>query len=195
MQKTIIRGLLVACFALSGVIGYIEYSRRTQIPDAASTEELAPDFTLASVKGETLHLADLVKKGPVLLCFYKLECRTSAMAVPKYETFYKAYAGDGRFSIIGIVQNLPLQVAEAVGARGLTFPHSDDPDFATSRQYDIRTTPTLVLVGADGRVQDVAEGWNRDRANAISQTIASDLGAQYQAISIRGDGLPNQRPG
>ena len=209
MQKAIVTVLLLLCLATGGIILYAKASRSEAPPSVASAGSAdgrpvppvlepgstAPDFTLTSTAGQPIRMAELLKKGPLLLCFYKLECQTSAMAVPKFETFYKAYAGKENFSIIGIVQNPATQVAASLSERGLTFPHAEDPGYDVSRRYAIRSTPTLVLVGADGRVIARAGGWDREKTNQISETVAKTLGAQYEAISTASDGLPAFRPG
>jgi len=162
---------------------------------ALDASKPAPDFALKSISGESLHLADLLKKGPVLLVFYKVECPTSAVALPKYETFQKAYQGKGGFSVVGIVQNTTPEIAAYVKQNNLTFPHAEDVGYSVSRAYGIRNTPTLVLLDNDGKAVNTVAGWNRAQSNAVSKAVAGMTGAPYQDISTESDGLPGFRPG
>ena len=41
---------------------------------ALVTGVYAPDFSLATVRGDQVSLAELLKKGPVVLAFFKVSC-------------------------------------------------------------------------------------------------------------------------
>ena len=50
----------------------------------------APDFTLPTVDGGQVSLHQLLKKGPVVLVFFKVGCPTSQYAFPFFERMYQA---------------------------------------------------------------------------------------------------------
>jgi hypothetical protein len=128
---------------------------------------------------------------PRLLFFYKVTCPVCQMAAPKVENFELGYPG----LIRGVGQDPPDKLVWFSSEHGVTFRVRDDPSpYPASRAYGIRVVPTLFLIEA-GVIMDVVESWDRDRLNALSQRVASTLGAPYRQISDPSDGLPVFRPG
>ena len=78
----------------------------------------------------------------------------------------------------------------------MTFPCRPDlPPYEISNAYGIRVVPTVVVVGTEGRVEAVAESWDREGLNEVSRRLAELAGAAYAPISEPADGLPAFRPG
>jgi len=155
----------------------------------------APDFTLPLAAGGDVQLKALLAKGPVLLCFFKTECQTSQKAVPKYEAFQSQYAGKG-LQVLGIVQNPPEHAAYFARQNNMSVPMAVDPaPYAVSGSYGILNTPTLVLVGADGKTLKVVPSWNRSALNDLARDIAKLTGAEYRDVSTAQDGMPDMLPG
>ena len=130
--------------------------------------------------------------GPTALVFYKVTCPVCQMAGPKLETFERAYPGRN----VGIGQDPPEKLDAFSREYGLTFPSRPDlPPYEVSNAYGIRVVPTVVLVGADGRVEALAESWDREGLNELSRRLAELAGDPYTPISEPADGLPAFRPG
>jgi hypothetical protein len=62
IRRTWLIGIIASAVGLSCVS-----TRGPSLPERAS----APDFTLSSHQGKTVHLADELKSGPVVLVFYR----------------------------------------------------------------------------------------------------------------------------
>src|SRR6266542_3649898 len=129
---------------------------------------------------------------PTSLVFYKVTCPVCEMAGPRLETFERTYAGRS----LGIGQD-PREKLDAFSRQyGTTFPSRPDlPPYDISNAYGIRVVPTVVLVGTEGRVEAVAESWDREGLNEVSRRLAELAGAAYAPISEPADGLPAFRPG
>jgi hypothetical protein len=130
--------------------------------------------------------------GPVGLFFYKVTCPTCQMAAPKVGLFERAYPG----RVIGIGQD-PSEELERF-AREFEMPIravADLPPYEVSDAYGIETVPTLLLVGSDGRVEELIVAWDRDGFNRLSRRIARATGLEPTVISHPRDGLPALRPG
>ncbi|NDD27313.1 MAG: hypothetical protein EB084_03495 [Proteobacteria bacterium] len=157
----------------------------------------APGFTLSLTSGGQVTLDALRAKGPVLLCFFKIECPTSREVVPRYETFEKQYAKAGKpLQMLGIAQNETFQIEQFARESKLTFPIAvDTPGCEISAKYGILNTPTLVLIAPDGKTLTAIPSWTRSKVNALSEQIAAMTGAPYLAISTADDGLQEWRPG
>jgi peroxiredoxin len=130
--------------------------------------------------------------GPTALVFYKVTCPVCQMAGPKLETFEHAYPGRS----VGIGQDPPEKLDAFAREHGMTFPSRPDlPPYDVSNAYGIRVVPTVVLVGAESRVEAVAESWDREGLNEVSRRLAELAGLPYAPISEPADGLPAFRPG
>ena len=50
---------------------------------------VAPDFILPTVDGKQVSLAQALKKGPVVLAFFKISCPVCQYAFPYFERLYQ----------------------------------------------------------------------------------------------------------
>jgi peroxiredoxin len=120
----------------------------------------APDFRLPRLDGGEVTLQELVSNGPVLLAFFKISCPVCQLTFPFLERLHAA----GTLPIYGISENDAEDTREFNREFGVTFPmllDSEESGFPASNDYGISTVPTLFLVGPDGAVSNVIEGWNK----------------------------------
>ena len=130
--------------------------------------------------------------GPWAILFYKVTCPVCQLAAPPLGEFERAYPG--RLRAIG--QDPPAKLAAFGDRFGWPFLSVPDlPPYPASSAYGIRVVPTLVLVGSDRMVVDVAESWDREAYNRISKRLADLTGSPFVPVSRQGDGLPPFRPG
>ena len=148
--------------------------------------ETAPTFRLDDVD-----TGDLVTNpwqdgdGPVAIAFFKVTCPVCQMAAPMVQALADAGV---RVTAIGEDPAPTLRAyARQWGQRVPTV--TEPPPYRVSEAYGVRTVPTVFLVGADGVILETAQGWDREKWNAV----AAHVGAQ--PISHEGDGLPVFRPG
>jgi thiol-disulfide isomerase/thioredoxin len=129
--------------------------------------------------------------GPTAVVFYKVTCPTCQMAAPAMERLHRAYAD--RF--VAVVQDPPEEAETFAREHGVTFPATtDEPPFELSRAFEIEVVPTVVVI-ADGRIEDVAESWDRLAWNRAAARLGELLGTHAVPVSDEGDGLPPFRPG
>lgn len=162
------------------------------MPLAAGAE--APDFTLPDGDGSDRSLAELTAKGPALLVFFKTSCPVCKMAFPVYSELARRYGDE--IPVVAVSQNPEDEAVtwlEDVGFEG-TFLLDDADGHPTSKAYEITSVPTLVLV-EDAKVVAVAEGWDRQRANAFASDLGERTGRDTSPVSVKTDGRPPWRPG
>lgn len=165
----------------------------------------APTFDLAVAEAgagaaaadgrDRLSLAQLISTGPALLAFFKTSCPVCVLSFPVWAELARRY---GDVVTVAAVAQDPLAKARPwLDDAGFAAPVLDDSDgYATSRAYELRTVPALVLVGGNGEVLDTSEGWDRDRANAWDAELARITGRPSPGpLSTPDDGLPPYRPG
>lgn len=158
---------------------------------------IAPTFDLPASDGDRarISLADLNSEGPVLLAFFKSSCPVCRLSFPVWGELARRY-GTG-LTVVAVSQDPLAKARSWLDEASFFAPVVDDSDgFATSRAYGLDTVPTLVLVGADGRIVDASQGWDRRRANDWDLTLAELTGLPSDGpVSISSDGLPASRPG
>ncbi len=158
-----------------------------------ATGSLAPSAQAVALAGGAVDLAALAAGGPALLFFYKGECDTSAAA---------AHALPRLAAVRGVaVAAVSQDDAAQTGAFAQVHAFSpavhvllDLEPWPASHAFDVRVTPTWVLLAPGGRVEAVLEGWSRDEANALAARAAVLAGAPAPLVSTAADG-PAFRPG
>jgi peroxiredoxin len=122
--------------------------------------ERAPEIRLELLSGGSATLADLLTGGPVLLAFFKISCPICQLTFPFLERIHAA----GALPIIGISQNDADDTREFNQEFGVTFPtllDTEESGFPASNDYRISSVPTLFLIGPDGIILEVIEGWRK----------------------------------
>jgi peroxiredoxin len=131
---------------------------------------------------------------PGLLVFFKTSCATCDLAFPYLNTMREAYP-DG-WQIWAISQDAPDRSAEYARRFAIRYPVLiDAPDYSVSRLYDPPATPTLFLIGPDGRVEYTTHGFAKDDVNEIARRLAAYTGGEPRVIAPDDDGKPPFKPG
>jgi peroxiredoxin len=118
----------------------------------------APDFSLNTAEGQTIHLADLVGQ-PVIVNFWASWCPPCRAEMPALQTVYEDYQGQIHLLAVNATQQDKIESALAfVAENGLTFPILLDSTGAVYRQYAITSLPTTFFIRADGTIAEVVVG-------------------------------------
>ena len=124
------------------------------------TGSRAPGFRLPRLAGGWATLNDLISNGPVLLAFFKVTCPVCQLTFPFLERLHLA----GTLPIYGISQNDAEDTREFNREFGVTFPtllDNEENGFAASNAFGISSVPTVFLIGRDGAISRVIEGWRK----------------------------------
>ena len=117
--------------------------------------DIAPEFKLQDLSGKQHTFAELRAKGPVLLFFWSTECGFCRVMAPKLQKLHQERAAAG-LTIAGIDIDFKMreQVEAFVRERNLTYLilHGSLDNADVIEAYGVPGTPTLVMVGRDGRV-------------------------------------------
>ena len=163
---------------------------------ALETGVRAPEFSLPTVDGATVSLADALKKGPVLLAFFKVSCPVCQYAFPFYERMYQANRDSG-VSFIGVSQDGAKDTKAFMKQYGVTFPVAlDDPaHYAVSNAYGLTNVPTLFYIDASGEIQISSVGWSKADVEAINQKLAEQLHRSPPVLWRKGESVQDFRAG
>ncbi len=156
----------------------------------------APEFSLPTVDGNTVSLADELKKGPVLLAFFKVGCPVCQYAFPFYERLYQSSRNSG-VSIVGVSQDNAKDTKAFLKEYGVTFPVAlDDPaNYAVSNAYGLTNVPTLFYIDASGEIDISSVSWSKADVEAINQKLAERRQQAPAVLWRKGDDVRDFRAG
>ena len=125
---------------------------------AVATQSAAPDFTLRSMSGPNLRLAE--QRGRVVMVnFWATWCGPCRQEMPQLDRLYQKYKSSG-FVLLGVNVDEDVRKATDVAAKlGVTFPVLLDTDKAVSKLYDLSTMPSTVIIDRDGKVRYLHRGY------------------------------------
>ena len=162
-RKTTWRVLMALLLALG--IAWIAASRvpaeqvmlRSQRPPSPQAGFAAPDFTLETLGGQSLRLADL-RGQVVLINFWATWCPPCRAEMPAIQQVYQRHREHG-FTVLAVdIQEGDTQVADFVDDMGLTFPILMDREGSVSANYQVKALPSTFFVDREGVIQNVTLG-------------------------------------
>lgn len=115
----------------------------------------APDFELPDADGKTVRLSDLLRRGPVVLSFYRgAWCPFCNLELAALQKALPAIHGLGA-SLVAVSPQVPDATRNTVAKHELTFPVLSDRGNRTARQYGLVFTlteevrPVYAALGVD----------------------------------------------
>ncbi len=156
----------------------------------------APEFSLAAVDGKLVSLKDALKKGPVLLAFFKVSCPVCQYAFPFYQRMYEANR-DAGVSFIGVSQDNARDTRAFMKEFGVTFPVAlDDPaNYAVSNAYGLTNVPTVFYIDPSGEIEISSVSWSKVDVEAINAKIAERRQQSPPMLWRRGEDVQDFRAG
>jgi len=134
----------------------------------------APDFTLKSVGGANLRLAE--QRGQVVMVnFWATWCGPCRQEMPHLSRLYDKYRASG-FVLLGVnIDDDPRAAADLASKLGLHFPVLLDTDKRVSRVYDMSAMPATLLIDRDGRVRQIYRGYRDGVEHSYEEQVRSLL--------------------
>lgn len=156
----------------------------------------APDFRLEEMNGkESNALSQALKRGPVLLAFFKVSCPVCQFAFPFLERIYQAYKEKG-VEIWGISQDDARDSREYAKEYGCTFPILlDTPRYEVSNRYGLTNVPTLFLIEPNQEISLTSVGFSKAEIEEISHRLGKYYGAPAFTPFRAGENVPDSKPG
>ena len=164
---------------------------------ALVTGQIAPDFTLSTTEGKSARLHDLLKRGPVVLAFFKVSCPVCQFAFPLYERLAQAHKNSGA-TFLGISQNGVRDTKAFTREYGVTFPIAIDDDanhYAVSNAYGLTNVPTLFFIAPGGEIEVSSVGWSKAEVDEVSAKLAALRQKRPPELWRAGEDVPAFRAG
>jgi thiol-disulfide isomerase/thioredoxin len=119
--------------------------------------DVAYDFTLRTLQGQTMTLSDLRGKK-VMINFWATWCGPCRAEIPFMVTQYEALRGKG-FEIVAVnLREDTTKITPFVEQFKMRFPILLDPNGEAGAAYFVRAIPTSVFVNEQGLITDVHIG-------------------------------------
>ena len=118
--------------------------------------ELAPDFTLQTLDGKTVNLADY-KGKKIVVNFWATWCEPCRAEMPQMQKYYEKQARKDNVEILAINLTFddkgPENVQKFINSYDITFPIPLLEDDKLMKQYEVLTIPSSFFIDSDGHVQ------------------------------------------
>ncbi len=120
--------------------------------------QTAPDFTLESLDGKTVHLSDFRGKG-VLLNFWATWCQPCKIEMPWFAELQKQYGPQG-LQIVGVAMDdaSPKEIGEFAHDLGVNYPILVGKEAVGDAYGGVQFLPATFYIGRDGKVVDKVFG-------------------------------------
>lgn len=171
-----LKWIVVVMVSIAGITlgGFAFFDQNSQ--SSTQSDGTAPDFTLTTLDGETVSLADF-RGQPVILNFWASWCVPCKQEMTDLMRVQKEYTSEG-LVILAINMTFDDNLSEVqrfVDDLNLTLPVLlDQTNEVTRGQYRVVGVPTSVMIDRQGRQVDVHMGAMsgeqiRDAAEALIQ--------------------------
>jgi len=152
-------------------------------PTPIAVGELAHDFTLTTLAGDTITLSKL-QGSVVILDFWATWCGPCKMALPKLQEFatwaessgqpIKVYAVDvwERFQTD---EEKKAKVSEFWTGKGYTMPTLMDYKSEVVVKYGFQSIPTTVVIGPDGKIAKIHTGYAPNMVDLLKADVEEAL--------------------
>ena len=139
---------------------------------AGAADVQAPGFTLQSVDGKTVSLAQF-KGDVVMINFWASWCGPCRQEMPLLDNIYKQYKDMG-FVLLGVNVEPDSHNANAwLKKTPVSYPVLYDPKSQVSQLYQVQAMPTTVIIDRQGIVRFVHNGYLPGDENQYMSSIRS----------------------
>jgi peroxiredoxin len=145
----------------------------------------APDFSLESLNGQKVSLADFRGKKMVVVSFWASWCGPCRMEMPALRDYYKKNQEHwDDFEVVAIDTNDERSEAATFAlSERLPFPVVLDPSGTISDLYGVQAIPAMFIVGKDGIVKYAQIGFDPTMEIELSMNLGIKIATPGQTTS------------
>ncbi|GHE32230.1 TlpA disulfide reductase family protein [Sphingobacterium griseoflavum] len=148
-------------------------SQRLKMKGYLKEGQLAPDFNLKDLTGQSIHLKDLLSKY-VVLDFWGSWCAPCIAGMPKMKRYVRKYGSHINF--IGIACNdTEANWRSAIRENKLNWPQylNNAQERDLMHKFQITAFPTKIVIAPDGNILKICTGETDDFYNYLDQLLSN----------------------
>ena len=142
--------------------------------DEIPIEDLAPDFSVPLLTGETFTLSEH-RGSVVVLCFWASWCGPCVVNMPTMQAISEQFEGSA--IVVGInIKEDPQWVQEVITRKGISFIIALDENGEIAKDlYQVPGIPYTVIINTDGQISDIFIGGRPDMFEALEEAILAAM--------------------
>ncbi len=144
-------------------------------------ERTATPFQRIDASARTQSLADLCRKGPVVLTFVKDGCPCSEAAQPFFNRMAAAYPSA---SFLAVIDVAPEAAKRWAGGHGVQYPILSDPACQLMHDYAAENSAYVVLIDGRGRIARHWPGYSAGMLTELGESLATLAGVKIEPIDL-----------
>jgi peroxiredoxin len=154
-QRLVIRSIIL--FVIGAMLVYAVYDIGTDDKAIVKKGDMAPDFVLSTLDGETIKLSNLKGEG-ILLNFWATYCPPCEYEMPFMESQFQKTNGQGVHILAVNIGENKFNVKNFVDKYNLSFPILYDELGEVVEAYGVGALPATYLIDPSGTVIDIIPG-------------------------------------
>lgn len=149
---------LLILTVLAGAVVFTIYNSFTKEKhDILKVGDVAPDFALVDLDGESHQLSDYKGQG-VFLNFWGTWCAPCKKEMPAMGRQYQVYKDQGVQVLAVNIAESDMKVRTFAEQYGMTFPTLIDTTKSVMQAYNVKPLPTTLLINPDGKIVKIITG-------------------------------------
>lgn len=167
---------LQAYIALGGSAPQLANARLLIAEPRRARENFAPDFSVVTLEGEFVSLADL-KGKTVLLDFWGTWCAPCRAATADLVGFYKDYGKRENFVMLGVAVDEATDQGwkDYIATNKMSWMEYNDKTHKLAAAFDIHVFPTYIVIDREGIITGVKQGWGSETMPWIRNEVNKAL--------------------
>ena len=149
-----------------------------------------PHLSLPDLEGSERAFVTAWAQRPAIFLIGHRDCVTTRMTLPFVDRIHRRRPPET--AVIAILQDDAESARELRRDLDLDLPMRLEADpYPLAAEMELRSVPTVMLVGKDGRIVRTCEGFKRDELEAM----AREIGMAGPLFTEADAGVPARRPG
>lgn len=132
----------------------LELKSASEVETSALLGKQAPEFSLNTLGGVPISLADYRNKKSVVLTFWASWCGPCRLELPELGNFYKKHIdSQGSFEILAIsIDDEASDARDYASKANLPFPLLWDSTGSVARSYQVDAIPAMFVINGEGKI-------------------------------------------
>jgi hypothetical protein len=148
-----------------------------------------PSTALTTLDGAERSMAAVWADGPAIVLIGHRDCATTRLTLPFVDRLHRGKPEAA--TVVAVLQDDPAAARDLAADLGLALPILLEVDpYPLAAELELRSVPTVFLVGTDGHIRRASEGFRRDDLEALAREIG-----MAQPLFTPADAVPARRPG